>query len=140
MAQTIEALGPLLIGSARNGAGTFDIAFNDDLGWITDTTSSPTGPQHHWEHSPYVVLINRPRGWCLNHNLHDMSILLDCGAVVLKLKRYNRAGDRYAQYHAAAPDISSARSRSPKPARPYIVRFNILIRAAAWVAPRSLTA
>ena len=32
MAQTLEALGLLLIGLARNGAGTFDIAFNVDLG------------------------------------------------------------------------------------------------------------
>jgi 8-hydroxy-5-deazaflavin:NADPH oxidoreductase len=32
MAQTLEALGLLLIGLARNGAGTFDIALNVDLG------------------------------------------------------------------------------------------------------------
>jgi predicted dinucleotide-binding enzyme len=32
MAHTLEALGLLLIGLARNGAGTFDIAFNVDLG------------------------------------------------------------------------------------------------------------
>jgi predicted dinucleotide-binding enzyme len=32
MAQTLEALGLLLIGLARNGAGTFDIAINVDLG------------------------------------------------------------------------------------------------------------
>jgi hypothetical protein len=31
-AQTLEALGLLLIGLARNGAGTFDIAFNVDIG------------------------------------------------------------------------------------------------------------
>jgi predicted dinucleotide-binding enzyme len=32
MAQTLEALGLMLIGLARNGAGTFDIALNVDLG------------------------------------------------------------------------------------------------------------
>jgi hypothetical protein len=32
MAQTLEALGLLLIGLARNGAGTFDIALNVDIG------------------------------------------------------------------------------------------------------------
>jgi predicted dinucleotide-binding enzyme len=32
MAQTLEALGLLLIGVARNGAGTFDIALNIDIG------------------------------------------------------------------------------------------------------------
>jgi 8-hydroxy-5-deazaflavin:NADPH oxidoreductase len=32
MAQTLESLGLMLIGLARNGAGTFDIAFNLDLG------------------------------------------------------------------------------------------------------------
>src|SRR5471030_1984743 len=32
MAHTLEALGLLLIGLARNGAGTFDIAFNVDVG------------------------------------------------------------------------------------------------------------
>jgi hypothetical protein len=31
-AQTLEALGLLLIGLARSGAGTFDIAFNVDIG------------------------------------------------------------------------------------------------------------
>jgi predicted dinucleotide-binding enzyme len=30
MAETLEALGLMLIGLARNGAGTFDIAFNID--------------------------------------------------------------------------------------------------------------
>ncbi|KAG8153337.1 NADPH-dependent F420 reductase [Burkholderia catarinensis] len=32
MAQTLEALGLMLIGLAKNGAGTWDIAFNVDLG------------------------------------------------------------------------------------------------------------
>jgi len=32
MAQTLEALGLLMIGLARNGAGTFDIALNVDIG------------------------------------------------------------------------------------------------------------
>jgi hypothetical protein len=32
MAQTLESLGLMLIGLARNGAGTFDIAFNIDIG------------------------------------------------------------------------------------------------------------
>ncbi|OSQ35412.1 NADPH-dependent F420 reductase [Thalassospira mesophila] len=32
MAQTLEALGLMLIGLARNGAGTFDIAMNVDIG------------------------------------------------------------------------------------------------------------
>ncbi|MFS2155821.1 NADPH-dependent F420 reductase [Pseudomonas sp. Pseusp122] len=32
MAQTLEALGLLLMGVARNGAGTFNIAFNVDMG------------------------------------------------------------------------------------------------------------
>jgi hypothetical protein len=32
MAQTLEALGLLLIGLAKNGAGTFDIALNVDIG------------------------------------------------------------------------------------------------------------
>jgi 8-hydroxy-5-deazaflavin:NADPH oxidoreductase len=32
MAQTLEAVGLLMIGLARNGAGTWDIALNVDLG------------------------------------------------------------------------------------------------------------
>jgi 8-hydroxy-5-deazaflavin:NADPH oxidoreductase len=43
MAQTLEALGLLMIGLARNGAGTWDIALNVDLGGTTDATSSPAG-------------------------------------------------------------------------------------------------
>ena len=38
MAQTLEALGLLLIGLARNGAGTFDLAFHVSLGPAADTT------------------------------------------------------------------------------------------------------
>lgn len=41
MAQTLEALGLMMIGLAKNGAGTWDFAMNVDLGWIADTTSSP---------------------------------------------------------------------------------------------------
>jgi predicted dinucleotide-binding enzyme len=32
MAQTLEALGLMLISLARNGAGTFDLALNVDIG------------------------------------------------------------------------------------------------------------
>jgi predicted dinucleotide-binding enzyme len=32
MAQTLEALGLMMIGLARNGAGTFNIALNVDIG------------------------------------------------------------------------------------------------------------
>jgi hypothetical protein len=32
MASTLESLGLMLIGLAKNGAGTFDIALNVDLG------------------------------------------------------------------------------------------------------------
>jgi hypothetical protein len=39
----------MLIGLANNGAGTWNIALNVDLGATTDITSSPAGQQHHWE-------------------------------------------------------------------------------------------
>jgi predicted dinucleotide-binding enzyme len=42
MAQTLEALGLMMIGLAKNGAGTWDFAMNVDIGLITDT-SSPAG-------------------------------------------------------------------------------------------------
>jgi predicted dinucleotide-binding enzyme len=42
MAQTLEALGLMMIGLAKNGAGTWDFAMNVDIGGITDT-SSPAG-------------------------------------------------------------------------------------------------
>lgn len=32
MAQTLESLGLMLIGLAKNGAGTWDIAFHIDIG------------------------------------------------------------------------------------------------------------
>ena len=40
MAQTLESLGLMLIGVAKNGAGTWDVAFHIDDGSITDTTRS----------------------------------------------------------------------------------------------------
>ena len=45
MASTLEALGLMMIGLAKNGAGTWDIALNVEIGRITDATSSPAGPQ-----------------------------------------------------------------------------------------------
>jgi hypothetical protein len=40
MAQTLESLGLMLIGVAKNGAGTWDVAFHIDTGDIADTTRS----------------------------------------------------------------------------------------------------
>jgi 8-hydroxy-5-deazaflavin:NADPH oxidoreductase len=40
MAQTLESLGLMLIGVAKNGAGTWDVAFHIDTGNIADTTRS----------------------------------------------------------------------------------------------------
>ncbi len=65
MAATLEALGLMMIGLAKNGAGTWDIALN--VTSAESPTSSPAGPQHHWDRvMSHFVLINQLQWSCLS--------------------------------------------------------------------------